>query len=58
MGGAGYAFAPFAAGWLYEIKPVTPLIVGLIMIVPLVVGAQWINRMIRSETPVLVEEPV
>ena len=58
MGGAGYAFAPFAAGWLYEIKPVTPLIVGVIMVVPLVFGAQWINRVVREATPVLIEEPV
>jgi hypothetical protein len=39
-------------------KPVTPLIVGFVMIVPLVIGAQWINRVIRSETPALIEEPV
>jgi MFS family permease len=58
MGGAGYAFAPFAAGWLYEFKPVLPLIVGLIMIVPRVAGAAWINRTIRSEAPALIEEPV
>jgi MFS family permease len=58
MGGAGYAFAPFAAGWLYEIKPVTPLIVGVIMVVPLVFGAQWINRVVREATPVLIEEPI
>ncbi len=57
MGGAGYAFAPFAAGWLYEIKPETPLIVGLIMIVPLVFGAYWISRSIQNDNPSLIEEP-
>jgi hypothetical protein len=35
-----------------------PLVVSLIMIVPLVVGVQWINRVIRAATPVLIEEPV
>jgi len=57
MGGAGYAFAPFAAGWLYEIRPVMPLIVGLAMIVPLVFSTQWINRVVREATPLLTEEP-
>ncbi len=58
MGGTGFALAPFAAGWLYEIKPVTPLIAGFVLIVPLLLAFQFIHRAVRSEQPTLIEEPV
>lgn len=58
MGGTGFALAPFAAGWLYEIKPVTPLIVGFLLILPLIVGMQLIHRVVRADKPALIEEPV
>ncbi len=57
-GGTGYALAPFAAGWLYEIKPVTPLIVGFLLIIPLLLSVQLIQRTIRTHQPALVEEPI
>jgi len=58
MGGTGYALAPFAAGWLYEVKPAAPLIVGFFLVLPLLLCMQLIHRAVRTEHPVLIEEPV
>lgn len=58
MGGTGFALAPFVAGWLYEIRPVTPLIVGIGLILPLILGVQLIHRSVRMEQPGLIEELV
>ena len=57
MGGTGFALAPFAAGWLYEIKPVTPLIVGFVLIIPLSLGLLLVQRTLSAERTALVEEP-
>ncbi|MGA7669422.1 MAG: MFS transporter [Nitrolancea sp.] len=58
MGGTGFALAPFAAGWLYEFKPVTPLIAGFLLVIPLSLGLQLIHRSVRVHQPALIEEPV
>lgn len=49
MGGAGFAFAPFVAGWLYGMEPRSPLVVALILIAPLLLGLGYVARVIRSE---------
>ncbi len=58
MGGTGFALAPFAAGWLYEIKPVTPLIAGFLLVIPLSLGLQLVHRSVRVHQHALIEEPV
>ena len=58
MGGTGFALAPFVAGWLYEIKPVTPLIAGFLLVIPLSLGLQLVHRSVRMHQHALIEEPV
>ncbi len=58
MGGTGFALAPFVAGWLYEVKPVAPLIAGFLLVIPLSLGLQLVHRSVRVHQHALIEEPV
>jgi MFS family permease len=44
MAGMGFALAPFAAGWFFEIRPDLPMIVGMSVLLPIIVVTLWLSR--------------
>lgn len=44
MAGMGFALAPFAAGWFFEIRPQLPMIVGMSVLIPIIIAVLWMSR--------------
>lgn len=56
VAGVAVTLAPFAAGWLYALRPTGPMIVGLVLVVPLFAAMAWAERALRPLAPALTRE--
>jgi MFS transporter, DHA1 family, multidrug resistance protein len=48
MAGIGFALAPFAAGWFFEIRPELPMIVGMAVLIPIIAGVLVMSRRLAA----------
>jgi MFS family permease len=44
MAGLGFTLAPFLAGWLFGIRPELPMLAGVSVLIPIIVGVLWMSR--------------
>lgn len=51
LGGIGYSLAPFLAGWLYDVSPLAPLALAIVLVVPLVLAILTVERTVRRGLP-------
>jgi MFS family permease len=49
MAGLGFSLAPFAAGWMFNIRPVIPLAASFFILLPIIALTMFLARRMRAE---------